>query len=143
MANFFPDGMQLPAPSVDTQDFWDACKEHRLVIQRCTRCGTYRFTPVPVCYECQSFDWSWEESRGIGEVFTFTIVVHPIHPATRDVIPYNAAVIQLQDCGAVKLTTNLIEVKNEDIYVGMPVEVVWEDTTPEVTLYRFRPIRSS
>ena len=139
MPNFFPEGMPLPAGGRDTQPFWDYCKEHELRIQRCTRCGNYRHTPQPCCWECQSFEFEWVKSRGVGEVYTYGIVPHPNHPAVRDIVPFNIAVIQLADCGGVKLVSNLVNVKNEDIKIGMQVELVWEDTTPEVTQYRFQP----
>ena len=143
MANFFPEGMQLPAPSRDTAGFWEACREHRLVVQRCKQCGSYRMVPVPVCYNCQSFEWESEQSEGTGEVFSYTIVVHSTHPGTREVVPYNAIVVKLNDCGQMKLTSNMIECENEEIHVGMPVELVWEDTTPEVAMPRFRPARKA
>jgi len=37
------------------------------------------------------------------------------------------------------LLTNLVEVANEDITIGLPVEVVFDDVTDEVTLAKFRP----
>lgn len=137
---FFPEGMPLPAADRDTQPFWDACKEHRLVIQRCARCNAYRFAPSPVCADCNSFDWVWDQSEGKGEIYTYTIVHHPTHPATQTAVPYNAIVVQLRDCGQVKITSNLVDCANEDIKVGMPVEVTWEDVAEDVTLHRFRPI---
>jgi uncharacterized OB-fold protein len=41
----------------------------------------------------------------------------------------------------VKMLSNLIDCKPEDARIGMPVEVVYEDVTPEVTLAKFRPAR--
>jgi uncharacterized OB-fold protein len=35
--------------------------------------------------------------------------------------------------------TNLVEVRNEDIKIGMPVKVVLEPATDEVTLFKFKP----
>lgn len=140
MSNFFSGGMPVPEISEDTKEFWEACKQHRLLIQRCGDCGSFRMNPAPVCYNCRSFNWDWIESQGRGEVYSYIIVHHAVSPATRSAIPYNAAVIRLNDCGRVKLTSNIIGCRNEEICVGMPVEVVWEDTTPQVTLYRFCPV---
>lgn len=137
MPNFFPDGMPLPAGDQETQPFWDYCKRHELRIQRCKRCGTYRHTPQACCYECQSFEYEWVQSQGLGEVYTFGIVHYPNHPALRETVPYNVVAVQLNDCGQVKLISNLVNWRNEEIYIGMLVELVWEDTTPEVTQYRF------
>ncbi|MBM2826402.1 MAG: hypothetical protein HW403_466 [Dehalococcoidia bacterium] len=140
MPNFFSDGMPLPAPDQDTAGFWEGCKRHTLLVQRCAKCGVFRMPPVPVCYDCHSSEYEWVESIGVGEVYTSVIVHHPPHPATRDRVPYNVVVVQLDDCGQVKLVSNLVDCANEDIQVGMKVQVAWEDTTPDVAQPRFRPL---
>ena len=35
---------------------------------------------------------------------------------------------------------NIVGCANEDVYIGMPVEVVFDDMTDEVTLPKFRPV---
>ncbi len=40
--------------------------QHRLLIQRCTGCGTLRHPPLPACPECRSFEWDTVESSGRG-----------------------------------------------------------------------------
>ena len=138
MSNYFGDGMPLPAMERDTAEFWEGCKEHKLLIQRCGQCGAYRHNPTPVCSQCLSFKHSFVESTGAGEVWSFIIVPHAVHPAVRGSVPYNAAIVQLNDCGGVKLTSNVINCENEDLYIGMPVKVAWEDHD-DVTYYRFEP----
>ena len=123
---------------MDTKPFWDYCKQHELRFQRCSRCGSFRFHPVPLCWKCQSFDYDWVHSRGEGRVYAKIVVHHPAHAATREVVPYNVVVVEMDDCGGTRLISNVIGSANDDIKIGMPVEVVWEDTTPDVTLYRFR-----
>ena len=36
----------LPQPDPETQPFWDAAREHRLTIQRCAQCRTFRWPPT-------------------------------------------------------------------------------------------------
>ncbi len=141
MSTYFPEGMPIPAVEFDTKEFWDGCKQHKLLIQRCKRCGTFRHAPVPVCWNCYSFEHELVESQGVGEVFSYIIVHHPVHPATKDVVPYNAIVVQLKDCGQVKLTSNLLGIKNEEIKIGMPVKLTWEDVAPGISLPRFLPVK--
>jgi hypothetical protein len=38
-----------------------------------------------------------------------------------------------------KMTSNLVGVKPHDIKIGMPVRVVFEDITEEITLPKFAP----
>ncbi len=134
-------GAEMPRPVADalTAPFWAACREHRLVIQRCSACGTFRHLPHPLCGRCQSPDHEWVPSAGRGSVFTYTIVGHSVHPATTDAVPYVVAVVALDDCGGVLVTSNVVGCDPHDVHVGMPVEVVWEDLDEELTLYRFRP----
>jgi hypothetical protein len=38
------------------------------------------------------------------------------------------------------MMTNVVECAPDDVKVGMAVEVVFEDATPEITLAKFRPV---
>jgi uncharacterized protein len=136
-------GPSMPVPIVDedTQEFWAACKEHRLVVQRCEDCGAFRFAPSPVCYECRSFRYEWVESAGVGEVYTWTVTYRCYHTAAEGAIPYNVVVVRLGDCGGAMVTSNLLGVDNDRIEPGMRVELVWEDVSSECALPRFRPCR--
>ena len=53
-------------------------------------------------------------------------------------VPYAAVQVELDE--GPRITSNLVGVANEDIRMGMAVEVVFDDGTPDVTLPRFRPI---
>jgi uncharacterized OB-fold protein len=140
VASFFGLEMPIPGMDTDTEVFWENCKKHKLTVQRCVQCGTYRFAPTPVCYVCQSPKHEWIESQGIGEVYTWTIVHHAVHPAVTKALPYNVTVVRLLDCGGAKLLTNLVGTRNEEIKPGMRVRVEWDEVTREITLPRFRPI---
>lgn len=134
--------MPVPRITPDTRDFWEACRAHKLIVQRCERCRTYRFAPSPICPRCQSADFTNVESLGVGEVFTWTVTHRTVHPAVNDNLPFNVAVIRLNDCGGAFITSNLVDVRNEDIHAGMPVEVVWDKINEQITLPRFRRLVS-
>lgn len=129
----------LPAISPVSRRFWEGCKQHRLLIQRCHDCGAYRHYPRPMCPQCNSMNTDWVEVSGKGKVFTWTTVHHPAHPAFMD-LPYAVVVVELEE-GA-RLVTNVVDCKPEELYIGMPVKVVFEDVTNEITLPKFRPISS-
>ena len=136
---WFPDAMPRPAVNSDTRPFFDAAREHRLVIQRCVDCGTYRHPPGPICPHCHSFELTWEEVSGRGRLFTWSIVHQPFHPALRGAVPYAVAVVELDGTGGTRLTTNLVEATPHDFKMGRAVEVAWEDIDAHLTLPRFRP----
>lgn len=78
-------------------------------------------------------------ASGKGKVFTFCIFHQAFHPAWQDDIPYNVAYVKLDE--GTLLITNIVDCPDEDIYIGMPVEVVFDDVTEEVTLPKFKPVR--
>jgi uncharacterized OB-fold protein len=137
----FGPGMPRPAIDPDTEAFWSACREHRLVVQRCTECGAHRFAPAPICHRCRSFETELDVSAGRGRLYTWTIVHQALHPAVADAAPYNVAVVRLDDCGGALVTTNIVGVADDELVAGMPVEVWWDDVDDELTLPRFTPCR--
>jgi uncharacterized OB-fold protein len=139
-------GEDMPLPRLDDPDtlpFWAACREHRLVVQQCAKCGEFRFAPVPLCHRCQSWETSWVESAGRGRVYTWTVTHRAIQDATASAVPYNTAVIELDDCGGALITSNVLDIDNDRLRPDLPVEVVWDDVTEDVTLPRFRPLSRS
>ncbi|MGD0856723.1 MAG: OB-fold domain-containing protein [Dehalococcoidia bacterium] len=124
--------------------FYDGCKQHELLIQKCSSCGKHRFPPQLGCPWCGSTESTWAKSNGKGKVYTFTIITHfepravPMASWPPDEYPINVIIVELEDVG-VKIVSNLIDCKPEDIKAGMPVTVVYTDVTPEVTLPYFRP----
>ena len=71
-----------PRPAI-TQDnaFWfEGAREHKLLIQRCTSCGTLRHPPLPACGTCGSFEWDTVEASGRGTLYSFVVVHYPQVP---------------------------------------------------------------
>ena len=81
------------------------------------------------------------ELSGRGSVWSFTVARHALIPELADSLPYVVAVVELEGAPGVRLVANVVDTEVEDVHVGMPVEVVWEDVegTP-VSVYRFRPV---
>lgn len=132
----------LPTPSQVSQPFWDAAREHRLVYQRCRVCGTRVFYPRDICPGPHCFGvgtLDWVESSGRGWVYSFTVSYQPANPAFADDVPYVLAIIELDE--GWRMNSNVINTPPEDVQIGMRVEVVWDDVTPDFTLPKFQPIR--
>jgi uncharacterized OB-fold protein len=129
-----------PAPDPLTQFFWDGCREHRLLIQRCNACGHYIHWPRPVCRFCQSTDLAPAEVSGRGTVYTYTVTVQPFHPWFADKVPYLVATIELEEQEHLHMVSNLVECTEDDVVVGMPVEVTFRDVADDLVLPLFRPV---
>lgn len=130
----------LPVVTVDSRPYWDAAKEHRLTVQQCDDCGALRFPPVASCRACLSPRTTWTDLSGRGTVWSFILMHQLYYQGFADEIPYPIAVIELEQ--GLRVLTNLVDIAHEDIRIGMPVEVVFDDVTPEVTLPKFRPVAS-
>ena len=135
---FLPAGLPLPQPTVDDAPFWEAARRHELVVKRCTKCGTFRHSPMPCCYNCQSFDHEWAKIKGNGIIFSYINVVHPVHPALKDRVPFNVVLVELPEAGDVRMVGNVLDTPFEELYVGMPVEVTFEDIDAETTLPQWK-----
>jgi len=129
-----------PVPDHDTQPFWDACKEHELRAQQCTGCGRFRWPPQGFCPGCHSWDYEWRLLAGGGRVVSFSVVHHSAVPSFKEDLPYVVALIALDGTdNRVQLTSNVVGCAWEDVEVGMRVQVVFNDVSPEATLPQFRP----
>jgi len=72
-------------------------------------------------------------------VFSWIVVHQSQHPAFNAETPYNVAIVELEE--GPRLHTNIVDCANEAIYIGMPVEVVFEKANDEIALPKFRPRR--
>lgn len=137
-----PEAMNFPRPipDFDAQEFWDGCNRGELLMQRCAACHTFRWLPRPMCPHCQSLEREWVKMSGRGTVYSWTIITHPVHPAAAAKVPYNVAQVQLEEDPTLIMVTNLVGLKNEDIRVGLPVEVIFEELEPGVKLAKFKPV---
>ena len=125
----------LPALEGLTAEFYAWCRRGELRFQRCTACGTFRHVPRVICAACNSFAWEWAPATGRGRVYTWTVVHRALHPAFADATPLAPVVAEMEE--GVRLLGNMIDCAPEALAIGMPVEVVFEAVTPEVSLPRF------
>ncbi|MFC4946711.1 Zn-ribbon domain-containing OB-fold protein [Pseudonocardia sp. GCM10023141] len=126
----------VPHPTKLTEPFWAACREGRLLVQRCTSCGAHLFLPRPFCSTCLGTDLQWVESSGRGVVVTHTVVWRAQTPAFET--PYVVGIVRLGE--GHEMFTNLVEVDVAAVTPGMPVEVRFVPVTPTVTLPCFAPV---
>ena len=129
----------LPKPTPETQPFWDGCKAHELRIQRCSGCGALRYWGQPMCSRCNSLESEAVKASGRGRIWSYTTTYHGFSRAWKEAVPYTVVVVELDE--GPRMTSNLVEADPAEIKVGLPVEVVWDDVTAEVTLPKFRLAR--
>ena len=126
----------LPPTTPEMAPFWEAARRHELVVQRCRGCGAYRFPARDLCSRCLAREVEWTRVSGRGEIFSYAVMHQVYHPGFAGEVPYAVVVVALEE-GA-RLVSNVVGCPAAALRIGMPVEVVFEDVTPEVTLPKFR-----
>ena len=128
----------LPVQQGFAQQFYEWCRQGELRFQRCDECGTWRHVPREICARCGSFAWTWTRSAGRGRVFTWTVAVRPMHPGFANDAPYAPIVVEMEE--GVRLVSQMIDCAPDALAIDMPVEVVFEPATADVTLPKFRRV---
>jgi uncharacterized protein len=132
-----PVSKPTPVPTRETKPYWEGCKAHELRIQRCATCGHNQFFPRIYCTQCMSDHVEWIKASGRAKVVSYTIVHRPVSPAFAGEIPYVVALVKLDE--GPTMMTNLVGCTPEQLKIGMPVAVTFEDWTEEIAIPKFRP----
>ena len=135
---YLPDSLPFPEPDMDAAEFWEHCRERRLMFQACGDCGVAQHPPLPVCAACQSTNRTWVPAPTEARVFSYTFAHHASYPAVRDRLPYNVAVIAFPALPGVKLISNVIGAEPGALSVDAEVELVWDEGPGGQWLPRFR-----
>jgi uncharacterized OB-fold protein len=125
----------VPVADEDTKPFWDYCKQHEFRLQKCNSCGKLRFPVSPICPHCLGMEFGWEKLSGKGEVYSFVVVHRRYHPAFQ--VPYVVAIVEVEQ--GLRMITNVVGCKPDEVKVGMKVQVTFDDVSPEFSLPKFKP----
>jgi uncharacterized OB-fold protein len=125
----------LPKPSPTSRPFWEAARRHELTIQRCGACREYVYYPRDRCPKCFADKLAWERVSGRGKVYSYTVVRRASSRAFADA-PYVLAIVELAE--GPRMTTNIVAPPDQ-VRVEMPVQVFFDDVTPDHTLVKFKP----
>lgn len=128
----------LPVIDVWNRPFWEACKQHKLIMQRCDETGEVFYPPSPVSPATRRPAWSWVELSGRGRVWSWVVMHQVYFEGFRGDAPYNVAQVRLEE--GPMIVTNLVDVENDSIVRDMPVTVVFEDCSDEIALPKFKPL---
>jgi uncharacterized OB-fold protein len=133
-----PYGKPVPLVDSDGAEFWARVRRHAMAFQECQTCGRVRYPPRQHCPACLGSDFNWVDSPTRGTVYSFVTFVRPYRPAYADEVPYNVSLIELPN--GVRLWSNVVGIDPDAVRIGMPVELFYDDRTPELTLPQFRPV---
>lgn len=121
---------KLPAPeaNVETQTFWDAAREGKLLIKRCGSCTKPHYYPRAICPFCGSSDTHWEETKGKGQIYSYSVMRRG--PGT----PYTLAYVTLDE--GPSIMTNIVDCDHDALAIGERVAVRFVETEgPPVPMF--------
>ena len=128
-------GRPVPQPTELSAPYWAAARRGELLYLRCGRCGTVFFPPLEACISCQSDELTWRRSEGRGTVYSYT-VLHDA-PSAGFPVPSVLAIIDVDE--GYPMFSSVVGCRPDEVRIGMPVEVHFEELTPEINLPVFRP----
>jgi uncharacterized OB-fold protein len=134
-----PGGLPASAPerTAETQPFWDATADGRLVLACCDACGLVIWYPKTYCPDCGGLSVSWNDASGRGTVYSFT-VVYRASGEFGAAVPFVIAYVELDE--GPRVLTNIVGCDPEEVFIGQAVRVVFRDTGEGSALYRFESV---
>lgn len=126
-----------PLPRIDERNrpHWDGAREGRLMIQACSDCGTLRYPFSTLCAHCHSTEALWRQVSGKGVVWSWCVFHRVYFKGFENEMPYSVVLVDLDE--GVKLYSNLIDVPQNQLRIGMRVRARFEAATDQVTLVKF------
>jgi uncharacterized OB-fold protein len=129
-------GPQLDAP--DFAPFWDGCREHRLLVQRCGN-GHLAWPPRPACPVCSDLTRIWQEVEGRGRLYSWTVVHRTSVTALADLLPFAVGIVSLNSHPSIRFVGRCLS-DGSDLSLGAEMGVVFERVDERLTLPIWRPL---
>ena len=129
----------VPVPQVESDFYWEKCKEHELWLRYDNDAQQAYFYPRDISPITFSRNTSWIQASGKATLYTYAIVHRAPHPGFVGDVPFVTAMVELEE-GPI-MPTNIVmdDPTPEKLQIGMPLEVVFEDITDEISLPKFKP----
>jgi uncharacterized OB-fold protein len=128
----------LPTPDADSQAYWKALTNGRLLLQHCGRCNNVQAYHQAICRKCGSTALERRPASGYATVYSFSVVHRAPGPAFKEDAPYAVLLVELDE--GPRMISSLVGGKPEDVTFGMRMRLVCHSVTDEISLPRFTPI---
>ncbi|MEI7954401.1 MAG: Zn-ribbon domain-containing OB-fold protein [Verrucomicrobiota bacterium] len=119
-----------PMINLETEPYWRAAREGRLMLKSCNDCGQVHHYPRAICPRCLSSATAWVQATGRGRIYSYSVM-------RRAPQPYAIAYVTLDE--GITMMTNIVECKLDRLAIGQEVEVVFRATEGGQQLPLFRP----
>jgi len=133
---------ELPPPiaNADSLAYWNAARERKLVLRKCRACDTLHFMPRCLCPACWSDQLEWVPSKGMGTVYSFSVIRRAPLPAFAARVPYVTALIELDE--GPRMMANVVGENALSVQIGDKVRVTFEDRGNGVLIPQFELVNT-
>ncbi len=119
-----------PEPNPETEPFWAAARDGKLMLKRCTECNELHYYPRTICPFCFSDETDWVEASGTGTIYTYSVM-------RRVPSPYAIAYVTLDE--GVTLMSNVVDHDFDDLRIGQRVKLVFKESASGQPIAMFTP----
>lgn len=127
----------LPLPDGDTVAFWKGLSQGQLLLQHCLACGHVQYYQQGMCRQCASERLEHRPASGRGKIHSYSVVYRAPGPAFKGDTPYAVLLVELEE--GPRMISSLVGADPEQASFDMPVQLVCEKITDEISLPRFKP----
>lgn len=127
-----PRRIVAPRALPESQAYWTAADEGRLLIKKCNACGEVHHYPRDICPHCMSADTVWHETAGLGTVYSYSTM-------GKAEAAYTLAFVTLDE--GITLMTNLVDCDVAQLAIGQRVRVVFKPSDGGHAVPMFTPIQ--
>ena len=106
-----------PLPFPETEPYWEAARQGKLLLKHCAGCGVYHFYPRAICPFCFSDRTEWREAAGTGTIYSFSIM-------RRAEVPYAIAYVTLAE--GPTMMSNIVDCDLDAIRIGQYVRLLFK-----------------
>lgn len=118
-------------------EFWEGVRRGELLVFQCGACEACYWPATSCLDDCPMDGMRWVPASGKGVLHTFTVYYRALNPGWKDDVPYNVAVVELDE--GPFMFSNVVGVENDALEVGMRLEAVFNEVRPGVILPQFAP----
>jgi uncharacterized OB-fold protein len=110
--------VKIPSPPVNPENkpFFDAAREGKLLLGKCSACQELHYYPRAICPFC-SGKTELVAAKGTGKIYSYSVM-------RRVAEPYAIAYVTLDE--GVTMLTNMVDCDLERLRIGDPVRLVFK-----------------
>ena len=123
--------MTDPLLNVGDERYFEAAKQGKLLLKKCSSCGQVHHFPRGVCPFCFSSKVDWVEAKGTGTIYSYSV------SRRAGPTPYCIAYVTLDE--GVTMMTNIVDCDLDAVRIGQKVKLTFKNSPNGTAIAMFAP----